>query len=514
MAVGSEATIHGGSSFSIGIYVTDGTNDYFIAGTNVANLTESGVFQDFSVSSTATDASAFIGDALKVKLGDSNGSPMKEVAFDNVRFTVSTNSVPQNLLVNGSFENGLNPPSAFAGDYRSLNTGSTDITGWIASSRVDWTDLDTNDTTGVLVAQLVYSGSSVSQTFATVAGQSYIVSFALYPSYSPQGSSNVVTAGLGGSTYAAVIPVGAPAGMWYYYSTTFVASSSSSTLIIENLNGTYNDVGPFLDNVSVLFVQPSLMPSITQQPANITVVVGTNAAFTVAAAGAPQLTYQWQINGTNLTDSSHISGSTSTVLTISNALVGDAGNYDVVVSNSYGSVTSAMANLFIITAPQTNGLVFASSSSGAWAWFQLIEPNPNSTTYYPTSTNEYAGAAFQGYVMYGDNSPYGPVIESQIAALGYQVLSTWVLSSSNQTLNLVINGDDGHSLFVDGQFLGGAGFGVPVSASVSFTAGVPRKFGTGDLQFHWRMGGLPRLGGLGTDMLRAIGPSFWKTPPG
>ena len=54
----------------------------------------------------------------------------------------------------------------------------------------------------------------------------------------------------------------------------------------------------------------SQAPAITQHPANRTVSVGQSASFTVAASGAPPLSYQWQRNGTP------IGGATSATYTL------------------------------------------------------------------------------------------------------------------------------------------------------------------------------------------------------
>lgn len=85
-------------------------------------------------------------------------------------------------------------------------------------------------------------------------------------------------------------------------------------------------------------------PGITTDPQSVSVMVGQNAAFTVAASGSAPLTHQWRFNGVNL------SGATQTSYTRFNAQLSDAGNYSVVVTNSEGSVTSAPAVL-TVTAP-------------------------------------------------------------------------------------------------------------------------------------------------------------------
>jgi hypothetical protein len=90
-------------------------------------------------------------------------------------------------------------------------------------------------------------------------------------------------------------------------------------------------------------------PTITTQPQSQTVDAGVNVTFTVAAAGASPLGYQWRKNGVNL------AGQTAATLTLSGVTQADAGNYSVIISNAAGSVTSAEAALTVnpVTPPAT-----------------------------------------------------------------------------------------------------------------------------------------------------------------
>ena len=88
-------------------------------------------------------------------------------------------------------------------------------------------------------------------------------------------------------------------------------------------------------------------PEITQQPVPLTISAGQPAVFTVTAAGSGTLTYQWRRGGVALANAGRISGATTATLTLSPACIGDAANYDVVVSNAYGSVDSATAALTV-----------------------------------------------------------------------------------------------------------------------------------------------------------------------
>ncbi|MGZ5545369.1 MAG: putative Ig domain-containing protein, partial [Limisphaerales bacterium] len=97
---------------------------------------------------------------------------------------------------------------------------------------------------------------------------------------------------------------------------------------------------------TTLTIQSSA-PSITSQPASRTNAAGTMATFTVSATGEAPLAYQWRKDGTDLTDGGNISGATSSSFTNSSVTTGSVGSYTVVITNSYGSVTSSVATLAV-----------------------------------------------------------------------------------------------------------------------------------------------------------------------
>jgi uncharacterized repeat protein (TIGR03803 family) len=88
-------------------------------------------------------------------------------------------------------------------------------------------------------------------------------------------------------------------------------------------------------------------PWIITQPVSISASNGTTASFTVLAGGTPPLAYQWQRNGTNLAGGLGVFGAASSILSLT-VTEGDAGGYDVVVTNAYGSVTSLVASLTVL----------------------------------------------------------------------------------------------------------------------------------------------------------------------
>jgi hypothetical protein len=107
-------------------------------------------------------------------------------------------------------------------------------------------------------------------------------------------------------------------------------------------------------------------PSITAPPSSQSVLVGSNATFTCAASGTAPLAYQWKFTAP-------LTGQTNTACTVNNAQAGNAGNYSVVVTNYFGSVTSAPVYLNVVPSPSlasinvtnANVLLAFNTSTGA-----------------------------------------------------------------------------------------------------------------------------------------------------
>jgi hypothetical protein len=87
---------------------------------------------------------------------------------------------------------------------------------------------------------------------------------------------------------------------------------------------------------------PISAPTITTQPASITVASGATATFSVVASGNPAPTYQWQKNGVNIAGAT--SASYTTPVTSS---TDDGSTFRAIVTNTAGSVTSANATLTV-----------------------------------------------------------------------------------------------------------------------------------------------------------------------
>jgi hypothetical protein len=103
-----------------------------------------------------------------------------------------------------------------------------------------------------------------------------------------------------------------------------------------------NVAGSVTSNNATLTVISAIPPSITTQPANVTVRAGRKAKFTVTATGTAPLTYQWMKNGVNISGATRASYTTPATTGADNGAL-----FAVVVSNVAGSVTSNNAILTV-----------------------------------------------------------------------------------------------------------------------------------------------------------------------
>lgn len=94
--------------------------------------------------------------------------------------------------------------------------------------------------------------------------------------------------------------------------------------------------------VTVSVSDVDVAPSITTQPANLSVASGSDAVFAIDARGTEALSYQWRRNGVA------IAGANSPVLRLTGVTPSNAGAYSVTVGNSAGDADSNAATLTVV----------------------------------------------------------------------------------------------------------------------------------------------------------------------
>jgi hypothetical protein len=106
-----------------------------------------------------------------------------------------------------------------------------------------------------------------------------------------------------------------------------------------------NAAGAFCIRCLSFMATPPPPLSIAVPPLTQTAEIGSPAGFLVEATNTvPGTTYQWYFDGTNA-----LTGATNAYLELANVQPTQAGTYTVVVTDVYGSVTSAPAALSILT---------------------------------------------------------------------------------------------------------------------------------------------------------------------
>ncbi|MGZ4963298.1 MAG: hypothetical protein ACXWC8_12150, partial [Limisphaerales bacterium] len=115
-------------------------------------------------------------------------------------------------------------------------------------------------------------------------------------------------------------------------------------------------------------VSPIANPLTTSGPADVTICAGSPVQFTVAVTGTAPFTYQWRTNG------SAIAGATLSSYSLANPSSADVlRNYDVIVHDTFGAITSRVATMSVNTAPPAiligprNQLVARAATSAVFA---------------------------------------------------------------------------------------------------------------------------------------------------
>lgn len=124
-----------------------------------------------------------------------------------------------------------------------------------------------------------------------------------------------------------------------------------TSLVVADLNGDQKkDMvvanGSTNTTVSVLLNASANSPAMTLQPNNQLAWVGQSRQLKVAATNAQ--TYQWRFNGNNLANGNGTAGVNTAQLTIGPATFAHSGQYDCVVGNGCGMVTSSEVTVDVL----------------------------------------------------------------------------------------------------------------------------------------------------------------------
>lgn len=196
---------------------------------------------------------------------------------------------------------------------------------------------------------------------------------------------------------------------------------------------------------SVTTLANAVSPTISGQPGALTRTLGQSATFSVTASASDSgvLTYQWRLNGSN------ISGATSSSYSIATITSDSAGTYSVVVTNTKNSTTATATSnnavLTIVGAPEApRNVTFSTNNASGSAL------SAGSLRLFWTAPASDGGSAVTGY-------------EYRYSLASEDSWSSWTLTSDTGT---VLTGL-GNSRTYKAQVRARNAYGVSASASTS-----------------------------------------------
>ncbi len=240
-----------------------------------------------------------------------------------------------------------------------------------------------------------------------------------------------------------------------------------------------------LNEVKVDFISSGSAPIISSASSDVSAYVGQSANFSVVAGGSSPLNYQWFFNTNTLVNSA-----TNSQLTFTNVQIANAGGYFCVITNTFGSATSAVAQL-IVTTPTV----------------PTISTQPQNTTVFPGANVSFSVVAggstplnYQWFfntntvIVGANNSTFAVNNVTATNAGTYSVVVNNLAGSVTSSVAfLTLNTTPVAPTFVTqpSAVIGLAGSSASFSASVS---------GTSPIYFQWRKNGSTIVGATTTTL--------------
>lgn len=202
------------------------------------------------------------------------------------------------------------------------------------------------------------NGVSTNQTFT-------LTVLPALPTISVQPASQTVDQGQS-VTFSVTASGAAPLTYQWRRNVVAITGATASSLTLTNVQaangGVYsvtvtNASGSVTSNGATLTV--NTVPTFTSQPRSQVALAGSTVTLSVTPAGGTSFNYQWRKNGVA------IAGATNSTLTLTAVTTADAGNYDVVVSNSVGLVISSLAQVSVVSSPAAPVIVAQPASRAA-----------------------------------------------------------------------------------------------------------------------------------------------------
>jgi hypothetical protein len=317
--------------------ITSGNNGDYFAGTGYDECTGIGVPNIGDLAQALTNAPTIVTSPtnLRVNVGQSANFTVVANATTNLTYQWQREANGTATWVNvendGTYAGADSATVSITGATRSMNG---DLFRCVAATSFGSTA--TSGAATLAVTALVTPAAQIATqptNVKAIAGKAATISYAASGTPAPFSQWQISLDG--GSTWGNLNDDGQFSG------------TTSATLVINSANVSMtgdvfravatNSGGSATSNPATLTV---ILPlNLITPPVSQAVKVGATVTFSVNATAASTLSYQWQVNGANIT------GATNATLVLKKVTVANDGNYTVVVTSSLGSVTTNPALL-------------------------------------------------------------------------------------------------------------------------------------------------------------------------
>ena len=277
--------------------------------------------------------------------------------------TVSNSTGATSVAVNSATLNGTLTNSDYENTvvtiYWGTKDGGTSYSAWDSSAKLNFNSDQTfsanitglNANTKYYYTLYVSNASGLSWATSSSVFQTSNLSINSQPVSVSSSSNN--------SFSLSVNAIGATSYQWYLNGTA-IKGATSSTYTVASAQSSNAGVYYVVAISGSATVQSNNAPvSVTSNSGGAPIIINQPAAINIASGGtsvfrvgvSPTSTYQWYFNGAAVT------GATSPELVIPNTSTANVGSYNCVASNTLGSVTTATAQLTLLSTTNPGRLV-------------------------------------------------------------------------------------------------------------------------------------------------------------
>ncbi len=176
----------------------------------------------------------------------------------------------------------------------------------------------------------------------------------------------------------------------------------------------------------IQLIQRGNAPQILTHPLDHRLYTGGTLQLEVEAQSANAMSYRWRRNGVDLVNGARISGADTNSLTITNLVLSDSGDYDVVVTNNFGSAASETKHTEVVVMTQ------ADAAFEAWlATYKRVDERGATFITESIDDRQWVWAWQQAFIHWSITDAYNRTRSPDHKRLIYDLQNTFLKQEGN-----------------------------------------------------------------------------------